>query len=66
VSPGLTDTDLGRQVIATGGAKADAVLQPASAVAQVIVDLIEDGQSTGRVVRVVDGAASDARWAWSV
>ena len=65
VSPGLTDTDLGRQVIATGGAKADAVLQPASAVAQVIVDLIEDGQSTGRVVRVVDGAASDARWTWS-
>ena len=65
VAPGLTDTDLGRQVIATGGAKLDAIAQPASAVAQVVVDLIEDGQSTGRVVRVVDGAASDARWTWS-
>lgn len=66
VAPGLTDTMLGAQVIATGGARSDAVAQPALAVVRVIVGLIEDGQSNGRVVRVVDVAASDARWAWSV
>ena len=66
VAPGLTDTDLGRQVIATGGAKPDAVAQPAWSVARAIVDLIEDGKSNGRVVRVVDGVASDARWTWSM
>ena len=64
VCPGLTGTDMGKQVIATGGAKPDAVAQLPEAVARVIVDLIEDGQSNGRVVRVVDGEAKDARWTW--
>jgi len=64
VAPGLTDTAMAEQVRASGGCKPDAVAQPASAVAQVIVGLIEDGQSNGRVVRVVDGVASDARWVY--
>ena len=65
VCPGLTDTRMGAEVRATGGAKPDAIAQPADTVAQVIVGLVEDGKSNGRVVRVVDGVASDARWAWS-
>ncbi len=64
VCPGLTDTDMGRQVIATGGAKPDAVAQPAEAVARVIVDLVEDGVSNGKVMRVVEGQASEAKWNW--
>ena len=65
VAPGLTDTAMGEQVRSSGGCKPDAIAQSASAVAQVIVGLIEDGQSSGRVVRVVDGVASDARWTWN-
>jgi len=64
VCPGLTDTEIGRQVIATGGAKPDAVAQPPEAVARVIVGLIEDGESNGKVMRVVDGVASEAKWTW--
>lgn len=59
---GLTDTDMGRQVIATGGCKPDAIAQPPEAVASAIVSLIEDGTSNGRVVRVVDGKANDMTW----
>jgi len=63
VAPGLTDTALGAQVIATGGAKPDAVPQPAEVVAAEIVRLIES-QDNGRVMRVVDGVATEAKWNW--
>src|SRR3990167_4792070 len=63
VCPGLTDTDMGRYVMATGGAKPDAVPQPAEAVAAEIVRLIESGDN-GRVMRVVDGVATEAKWSW--
>lgn len=61
VCPGLTDTDMGRQVIATGGAKPDAVPQPPEAVARAIVDLLES-DANGKVLRVVDGKVSEAEW----
>ena len=61
--PGLTDTDRGGQVIATGGAKPDAIAQQPSVVAAEIVRLIESGDN-GRVMRVVDGKAWEARWTW--
>lgn len=64
VCPGLTDTDMARQVRATGDCRPDAVPQPPAAVAAVIVGLVLDGESNGRVVRVVDGKASDAKWSW--
>ncbi len=60
---GLTDTDIGRQVIATGGAKAGSVPQPPGAVAAEIVRLVESGDN-GRIMRVVDGAVSEAKWSW--
>ncbi len=60
---GLTDTDMGRQVIATGGAKAGSVPQPPRVVAAEIVRLVESGDN-GRVMRVVDGAVSEAKWSW--
>jgi len=63
VAPGLTDTDLGKQVVATSGAQPDAVPQPAEAVAAEIVRLIESGDN-GRVMRVVDGVATEAKWSW--
>lgn len=64
VAPGLTDTAIGAMVRETGGCKPDAMAQPPEAVASVIVGLIEDGQSNGRVVRVVDGEVKDAKWIW--
>jgi NAD(P)-dependent dehydrogenase (short-subunit alcohol dehydrogenase family) len=64
VCPGLTDTDMAEEVIETGGAKPDAVAQPPEVVAAEIVRLIEDGESSGKVVRVVDGVASEAKWSW--
>lgn len=63
VCPGLTDTDMGREVIATGGAKPDAVPQPVEAVARAIVGLV-DGDATGQVLRVVDGQVTQAKWGW--
>jgi NAD(P)-dependent dehydrogenase (short-subunit alcohol dehydrogenase family) len=65
VAPGWTDTKMGEIVKATGGvSNQNAVPQPAEAVASVIVGLVEDGKSNGRVVRVVDSIASDAKWSW--
>ena len=64
VCPGLTATDMGREVISTGGAKLDAIGQEPKVVAQVIVDLILDTESNGKVIRVVDGKASEAKWNW--
>jgi len=63
VAPGLTDTALGAQVRATGGAKPDAVAQPPEAVAAEIVRLIESDDN-GRVMRIVNGLAE--RMAWQV
>ena len=63
ICPGLTDTDMGREVIATGDAKPDAVPQPVGAVAAEIVRLIESDDN-GRVMRVVDGVATEAKWSW--
>ena len=65
VAPGLTDTDLAQQVIATGDTKPGTVGQPPEAVAAVIVGLATDGASNGRVVRVVDSVAADAKWVWA-
>lgn len=62
VAPGLTDTDMGKEVRASGGCKPDAAAQPAWAVAQVVAGLVTDGQSNGRVVRVVNGVAEDMEW----
>jgi hypothetical protein len=53
------------QVIATGDCRPDAVPQPVEAVAAAIVGLVTDDASNGRVVRVVDGKASDAKWVWA-
>ena len=62
ICPGLTDTALGRRVIATGGAKPDAVPQSPESVAAVIVGLVTDGVSNGRVVQIVDSIATDYEW----
>lgn len=64
VAPGLTETDMGQIVKATGGAKPGTVGQPPEAVAAVVCALVTDGVSSGRVVRVVDGEARDAKWSW--
>jgi len=61
VCPGLTDTDMGDEVIAAGGAKPGAAMQPAEAVAAEIVRLIESDDN-GKVVRVVDGKADEMVW----
>ena len=63
VCPGLTDTDMGAEVIQTGGAKPNDVPQPREVVAMEIVRLIE-GDDNGKVIRVVDGKASEAKWSW--
>lgn len=63
VAPGWTDTVMGKEVAATGGVKPGAVAQPPQSVASVIVGLVE-GDENGAVVRVVDGAATRARWVW--
>jgi NAD(P)-dependent dehydrogenase (short-subunit alcohol dehydrogenase family) len=64
VCPGLTATGMAAQVMASGDCRPDAVPQPVEAVAAVITGLVTDGVSNGRVVRVVDGKASDAKWSW--
>lgn len=64
VAPGLTATDLGRQVIATGGAKPGAVAQDPAAVAAAIVGLVE-GEENGVVLRVVAGEVTRAAWNYS-
>lgn len=63
VCPGLTDTEMGQQVVATGGAKPGTIGQPPESVAQAIVGLIES-DANGRIVRVVDGVTTEAKWTW--
>ena len=63
VCPGLTDTAMGQEVIATGGAKPGAVGQDPRAVAQAIISLITT-DACGKVLRVVDGEVSEATWSW--
>lgn len=64
VCPGLTDTDMGKEVIRTGGAKATATPQNPISVAVEIHKLIEDKTKNGKIVRVVDDLASEAKWTW--
>lgn len=64
VCPGWTDTDMGKQVKETGGvSNPNATPQSPESVAKVIVDLIES-DANGKVIRVVDGIASEAKWTW--
>lgn len=63
VCPGLTDTDMGKDVIATGGAALDAVPQPPLAVAEAILDTVVSGAS-GWVLRVVDSEVSKSKWSF--
>lgn len=64
VAPGLTATDMARDVIATGGAKPGAVAQDPAAVAAAIVGLVE-GEENGVVLRVVGGEVTRAEWNYS-
>jgi NAD(P)-dependent dehydrogenase (short-subunit alcohol dehydrogenase family) len=64
VCPGLSATDMAAQVQATGDCRADAVPQPPEAVAAAVVRLVT-GDENGRVLRVVDGAVTQARWEWA-
>ena len=64
VAPGLTQTDMGAEVIRTGGAKATAIPQSPESVAQEIIKLIEDKTANGKIIRVVDGLTSEAKWTW--
>ncbi len=61
VAPGLTDTQMGQQVRASGGCKPDAIAQSPSAVAEAIVRLIES-DANGKVVKVVEGKESEIAW----
>lgn len=61
--PGLTDTDMGKIVLATGGAKPGAPMNTPEFVAGEIVKLIESGDN-GKIMRVVDNKASEATWNW--
>ena len=63
VCPGLTDTDMCQDVIATGGAAPDAVPQSPLAVAEAILDTVVSGAS-GQVLRVVDEEVTKAEWSW--
>jgi NAD(P)-dependent dehydrogenase (short-subunit alcohol dehydrogenase family) len=65
VAPGWTDTDMGAIVKATGGvSNPNAQPQPAQAVADAILRLVT-GDENGKVLRVVDGEVTEARWVWS-
>lgn len=63
VSPGLTDTKLGAEVIATGGAKPSSPMNTPEFVAGEIVRLIESGDN-GKIMRVVDNESVEAKWIW--
>ena len=63
VCPSLTATDMEKQVRETGGCKPDAIAQSPIVVAQTIVDLIES-DANGKVMRVADGIAREAKWTW--
>ena len=63
VCPSLTATDMEKQVRETGGAKPNAIAQSPEAVARAIIDLVES-DSNGKVLRVVDGQVSEAKWSW--
>jgi len=61
ICPGWTDTDMGKEVLATGGANPNAVPQDPAVVAAKIVELIES-EANGTVLRIVDGKTSQASW----
>lgn len=61
VCPGWTDTDMGKDVLATGGANPNAIPQDPAVVAAAIVELVESDES-GTVLRIIDGRTSQASW----
>ena len=63
VCPGLTDTQMAAAVRATGDCRPDAVAQPPEAVAGAVLRLVT-GDENGKVLRVVDGAVTEAKWSW--
>ena len=63
VAPGLTDTSMAAQVMASGDCRPDAVPQPPEAVAGAVLRLVT-GDENGVVLRVVDSVISEARWSW--
>lgn len=63
VCPGLTDTPLGAEVIRTGGAKQGAPMNDPKTVAREIIKLIDE-RASGKVIRVVNNQASEAKWNW--
>jgi len=63
IAPGLTRTRMGDEVVATGGAKPGAPMQPPGVVAAEIVRLIES-EDNGRVMRVVNSEVTEAKWSW--
>ena len=70
VCSGLVDTELGAEVVRTGGAKPGAPMLKPEDVARVIVGLIEKKNENGKVVRIVAdrGRSPDigyAEWVWT-
>ena len=63
VCPGLTDTDMAKDVVATGGASKEAVPQPVASVADAVISTILF-EENGLVLRVVDGEVSRVKWVW--
>ena len=63
VCPGLTDTAMAAAVRATGDCRPDAVAQPPEAVAAAVLRLVT-GDENGKVLRVVDGLTTEAKWVW--
>ena len=63
VCPGLTDTSMAAAVRASGDCRPDAVAQPPEAVAGAVLRLVT-GDENGKVLRVVDGVVTEAKWTW--
>lgn len=64
VCPGLTDTSMAAAVRASGDCRPDAVAQPPEAVAGAVLRLVT-GTENGKVLRVVDGQTTEAKWEWA-
>ena len=64
ICPGLTNTDLGKRVVETGGSKPGAAMNDPKVVAREIVNVIEDLDCNGKVIQVVNNLSSEAKWTW--
>ena len=64
VCPGLTNTAMAAAVRASGDCRPDAVAQPPEAVAAAVLRLVT-GDENGKVLRVVDGTVTEAKWMWA-